>query len=410
MTDRITTNPPCIVLGLESQIGLALVRELGRAGVPVIGIAHAADEIGLASRHLSERIVVEQPRSAALLAAIRSIGERFGKATLLTVSEANLDWLGKNRAQMLPVVALVPDPAQLAAVLDKDRTLSLARQVGLPVPDTWSPRSMTQALELRPEFPVVLKWAEPTAVIDKLAAAGLPLHKAEFVHDLPALRAALRRYENVGCWPMVQRYAPGHGLGQFFFMHEGQALRRFQHRRIAEWPPEGGFSSVCDGVALSEHQELQSMSIELLRAMDWHGVAMVEYRFDSATGRAVLMEVNGRFWGSLPLAVHSGAGFALLTHYVQGLGRQCDLPPLREGIRCRMVATELKRLFRIVFRPSLIRDPLFPVRPIEEMSRFLRDFLNPRVRYFLWSTDDPRPFVADLRNLARKLLRNTKSS
>lgn len=62
----------------------------------------------------------------------------------------------------------------------------------------------------------------------------------------------------------------------------------------------GGFSSVCDALPLSEHQALQAQSVALLRAIGWEGVAMVEYRFDPATGTAVLMEINGRFWGSYP--------------------------------------------------------------------------------------------------------------
>ena len=398
---------PCIVLGLESQIGLALVRELGRAGVPVIGIAHSADELGLASRHLAERIVVAERRGPALLAAIRAIGERFGSATLVTVSEANLTWLAAHRAEIAPVAALVPRPEQLALALDKARTLALARELGVPVPATWQPQSMAEAHALRPDaFPVVLKWPDPAAVMAALRAAGLPLHKAEFVLDLDALRAALARYEPVGRWPLVQRYARGQGLGQFFFMHEGRVLRSFQHRRIAEWPPEGGFSSVCDAVPLAEHRALQAQSVRLLQAMRWEGVAMVEYRFDGATGHAELMEVNGRFWGSLPLAVHAGAGFALLAHFMQGQGVMPPLGPLRDDLRCRMVATELKRLERIVLHPERIEDPMFEARPAAEVWRFGRDFFSPRSRYYLWSIDDPRPFWADLRNVVRNALRN----
>ena len=119
-------------------------------------------------------------------------------------------------------------------------------------------------------------------------------------------------------------------------------------RFIAEWPPEGGFSSVCDAVPLSHHQDLQERSIALLRAIGWEGCAMVEYRLDDATGEAALMEVNGRFWGSFPLAVQAGAGFANLAYHLQGLGQTPELPPLTEELRCRMVTTELKRLVRIL--------------------------------------------------------------
>lgn len=139
-----------------------------------------------------------------------------------------------------------------------------------------------------------------------------------------------------------------------------RVLERFQHRRVAEWPPEGGVSSVCDGVALNKHVELQSQSIALLRAIGWEGVAMVEYRFDPARQEAKLMEINGRFWGSFPLAYHSGARFALLSYH-RALGLPLDdLATPRTDLRCRMVTTELKRLLRIVFKPQLIADRSFP--------------------------------------------------
>ena len=197
-------------------------------------------------------------------------------------------------------------------------------------------------------YPVVVKWADPIAAMARLHAHGLALQKLEFAADEAALRRIGERFAPAGIWPLIQEYCPGRGLGQFFFMHEGRAVRRFQHQRIAEWPPEGGFSSVCDAVPLSHHQELQERSIALLQAIGWEGCAIVEYRLDDATGEAALMEVNGRFWGSFPLAVQAGAGFANLAYHLQGLGQTPELPPLTEELRCRMVTTELKRLVRIL--------------------------------------------------------------
>jgi predicted ATP-grasp superfamily ATP-dependent carboligase len=396
--------PPCVVLGLETQIGLCVVRELGRAGVSVIGIAQEEDAIGLCSRYLTTGMVVGEARSEALLQAIRAIGERFGPCPLLAISEANLDWLSRHRESLGQVTPVVPEAAALRIVLDKQSTLDVARAVGIDTPVSIQPQPGWQMDDLvsRCRLPVVLKWSDPNAVVRELESHGLPLLKAEYVHTRADLQVALSRYSAIGQWPLVQEYCAGYGLGQFFFMHQGQALRRFQHRRVAEWPPEGGFSSVCDAVPLTEHVDLQERSIALLRAIGWEGVAMVEYRYDPLRCAARLMEINGRFWGSFPLAYHAGAGFALLC-YRQAAGlplAELDVAP-RSDLRCRMVATELKRLSRIVLRPGLIADPCFRIRPWQEVWRFAQDFFRPTVRYYVWSLNDPRPFFADLRNLLR---------
>lgn len=397
--------PPCIVLGLETQIGLGIVRELGRAGIPVIGMTHDENAIGLRSRYLARGYVVQPPRSPAVLERIRAIGEEVGECFLLAVSEVNLGWLIRHESDVGSVKPILPHPAAFSIVLDKQRTLEAARRVGIAVPHTAEPDSFESVAALAASFPfpAVLKWKDPVAIQSRLSDLGLPLLKAEYVYGPEQLLAIGRRYLPVGAWPLVQEFCPGQGLGQFFFMHEGKALRRFQHLRIAEWPPEGGFSSVCDALSLRQHAQLQEQSIALLRDIGWEGMAMVEYRHDPQTGRSVLMEINGRFWGSFPLAVHCGAGFSVLAYFVQGLGRLPALAEPRDDLRCRMVSTELKRLWRLVCQPGRVQDRSFVIAPAREIARFLVDFLRPRTRYYLWSADDPAPFLQDLRNFLRKL-------
>ncbi|MDH5771137.1 MAG: hypothetical protein OEZ25_07620, partial [Candidatus Bathyarchaeota archaeon] len=43
---------------------------------------------------------------------------------------------------------------------------------------------------------------------------------------------------------------------------------------------------------------------------------MVEFKMDEKSGDAKLMEVNGRFWGSLPLAINAGVDFPYLLYKV----------------------------------------------------------------------------------------------
>ena len=84
-------------------------------------------------------------------------------------------------------------------------------------------------------------------------------------------------------------------MGVNVLMSQGRAAVMLQHRRIREWPPSGGWSVYCEAVPLD--LKLAEQYVALLRAMEWDGVAMVEYRYDDATNNAVFMEVNGRFSG-----------------------------------------------------------------------------------------------------------------
>lgn len=397
-------SSPCFVLGIETQIGLGVVRELGRAGVRVIGLANRRGSVGLASRYVDHGIVVGPARDDALVARIRALGETYGGAVLLAVSETDIAWLIAHRGEFGKVRPIAPPEDAFRQVLDKRETLRIAEELGIRVPRTFAADSIKAWHEAAAQarYPVVVKWADPHAAMPRLREHGLQAAKLEYALDREALGAIGERFVLAGIWPLIQEYCPGRGLGQFFFMHEGHAVRRFQHLRVAEWPPEGGFSSVCDGVLPSRFAVLQERSIALLQAIGWSGCAMVEYRLDEQTGDAVLMEINGRFWGSFPLAVHSGAGFALLAYALQGLGTMPELPVQRSDLRCRMVSTELKRLARIVLQPGRIADPSFMRRPGYEILRFCRDFLRPTTRYYIWSPDDPLPLLADLLNYASR--------
>jgi hypothetical protein len=126
---------------------------------------------------------------------------------------------------------------------------------------------------------------------------------------------------------------------------------------------------------------------------------MEAWAMEELGGAAVLMEINGRLWGSVPLAVQCGAGFALLAYLVNGLGKSATLGEVRTGIRCRMMATEIKRLIRIVTQPRKISDPYFNPAPGRDLKCFWTDYFRSGVGYYVWSRDDPAPFWADLTNM-----------
>jgi predicted ATP-grasp superfamily ATP-dependent carboligase len=396
----------CFVLGLESQIGLGIVRELGRAGIPVIGISRNSRALALASRFLLDRILIDG-RTEESIDSIRRVGDQYGGGVLIAISDPDLAWLAKYQESLGSVTPILPPKAAFETALNKKRTIEIARQLGIRVPQTVEVKndSDIETIAETVRFPVVLKWQDPQAVSSALHALGMELIKAEYIYDRSALTESLARYCLLGQWPLIQEYCPGHGLGQFFYIHRGQAIRRFQHRRICEWPPEGGFSSVCEAVPLHQHRDLQEQSIALLNQLGWEGVAMVEYRYDPEQQQAILMEVNGRYWGSFPLAVQCRAGFAVISYLLHTTGNSPELPPALEHVRCRNVATEIKRLAVILTKASSIRDRNFRVKPVAEIWRFFADFFRPNVGFFVWSWDDPAPFFSDIRNSVASLIK-----
>jgi predicted ATP-grasp superfamily ATP-dependent carboligase len=397
--------PPAVVLGVDTPIGLTVVRELGERGVPVLGIGRSSDALGFRSRYLAAGFV-RPIGEGALVALLNQLAEERQARFLITISESDAVFARRvaDHGELKGLRPLVPEESRLKVVNDKLTTYQIARRLGIRVPTTWQPERVEAIAERvgAVEFPCVLKWRDPHIVAPDLARIGETLRKSEYCYEAASLRAALMRYAPIGRFPLVQSFCPGEGLGQMLFMSGGKALLRFQHRRLAEWPPEGGFSTVCESLPPSAHAELMAKSEALLAEIGWEGPAMVEYRFDPRTQSAALMEINGRFWGSLPLAYHAGAPFAWFTYAVLGLGRKEIAPPYRAGMRCRYMVPETKRLFVLCFNTGFIQNRELKFSPSLEVARYFAGFFRPRMRYYVFSFRDPAPFLGDARQIFSK--------
>jgi predicted ATP-grasp superfamily ATP-dependent carboligase len=387
--------PTAIVLGVDTPIGLAVMRELGSHGVPVHGVGRR-DAIGRASRWCNGFTVrPDGPLATWLPDVIR----RSHARTLLAVSERDL----LDLAELDPVIErchiLTPRNDKLAMVLDKLRTMEIARDVGIDTPDSWQPASRDDFARHAGQiaYPVILKWADPPSILPRLEKLGLSFEKAERIDDAASLVTALARYDALKAWPVVQQFCPGTGLGQMFHRAGDRITLAFQHERLHEWPPEGGVSTLCASLPLDFHAPQRAKSEALLRVLDWQGPAMVEYRYDAATSRYWLMEINGRFWGSLPLCAPSGVNFAWET-YRSALFGGIEPQPGIKTRRARYMIPETRRLGRVLAIGK-------PFSRFDAVVRYVSGFVDVRMRYFVWQWSDPGPFLTDMYNVMWKALR-----
>jgi predicted ATP-grasp superfamily ATP-dependent carboligase len=153
-------------------------------------------------------------------------------------------------------------------------------------------------------------------------------------------------------------------------------------------------------------RSLVEQSAELLRAMNWQGVAMVEFKLDQRDGQAKLMEVNGRFWGSLQLAVDAGVNFPLLL-YRLALGE--DVPAqtqYRIGTKSRWLLGDLDHLLIRLARPA---NGTAGSSRWQACRDFLR-FREPDLRYEILRRGDTGPGWFELRCYLREMFSPKRAS
>lgn len=272
--------------------GLAAVRSLGRAGFDVTAgekrDVPAPARLAFWSRHCRDRVTYPDLRTKETEAA--ELLERHFRekayAAAIPVGLDSTEFFVRHAAR-LGVATLLPSERAFRIASNKRLTFEHARETGIPVPQT---DSVARWTEFRP--PLVLKHVRSGAVI-----ARTPDEAAARIGELNGSRSDY----------LVQEYVEGrNGYGYFGFFWHGKEVAYFMHERLVQFPKEGGPSVL----ARSIHDErLRHLGKTLLESLGWHGVAMVEFKRSDRDGELYLMEINPKLWGSLDLAIASGADF-----------------------------------------------------------------------------------------------------
>ena len=266
---------------------------------------------------------VRQPRHRPLLADwALQMAREYELRAIFAPQEPTLAVLAEryDELEAAGVGMTFPRAEILEQAFDKRLTLAAARRVGMPLPTTIATSSSEEVERAAAEigYPVVIK--APRSY-ERRGAGFVRLGGPFYASSADAARAVARSLSPRDPPPLVQRFVEGTGIGMSMLLdREGHLRAEFAHRRLRDIDPRGSASVLREGIPVDPR--LRDLSLELLREMGWWGVAMVELRIDEASGEFALMEVNGRFWGSLQLAIDSGVDFPeLLLRVAEG-----DLP------------------------------------------------------------------------------------
>lgn len=233
-----------------------------------------------------------------LVGALEDIVAKEQYDLLIPVGNASV---AKASALQLRKVVL-PSQGSINVGLNKALTLDVARRLGIPVPRTHILRSVEDIDTLDVPFPCVVKGLmEAGKNVVSYPSSREELKEAfDAIHGDPTQEGHL---------PAIQEYIPGVGLGFFGFYQHGQLKRFYMHQRIREYPLSGGASTAAKTIF---HPEAFEYGKKLLDHLQWHGPAMVEFKYDPLTGKLALMEINPKFWGSTELGLAAGVNFGEL--------------------------------------------------------------------------------------------------
>lgn len=379
-----------LVLGNDTRSFLAVIRSLGRKGVEVqIGWCEAKAAARY-SRYITKIHEIPQysRHSAAWKDALIKILDEEKFKLVIPCNDPSILPLQFNRRELEPFAPLyLLDSRTFELTSDKHRMYEVARSLGIPVPNglvVTNPEDVNGLTEVL-GLPLVLK---PFSSYTEDNVSHRHEVKKAFTAD--RLRELARQMTKEG--PIVvQEHVHGVGMGVELIADKGKILTVFQHLRVHE-PVHGGGGSYR--VSAKVDPELYGAVERLVRALSYTGVAMVEFKMNTETGRWVFLEMNARFWGSLPLAVASGMDFPWYLYQMMVAGRQEFNKEYRKGLFCRNLVSDIEW-----FRDNLKADhsnPLLHTVPVGKVILELGHLLSFRERSDTFTIDDPLPGFVEL--------------
>lgn len=415
MSDKNSSyNPPVLITDGDQRASLAAVRALALAGYPVHVVSDRVKCLAGSSKYALTSTVLPNPLGSPIQFAeqLSQLAKTLSAKVILPISEPSLLAVLSSPALFADLTVPFPDLETFSAISDKLSLLETAKEIGIRTPAQHTLLSPAESdavgVEIdRLEYPIVVKPARTIASqsdASKRPADGAleaPLTPDSEVREKftvqhaanpTELRDVLHDFDGKGYPLLLQQRIVGPGVGIFVLLWDGELIASFSHRRIREHPPAGGVSVYREAYPMDP--ELLDKSVQLLKRWNWNGVAMIEYKVDDTTGDAYLMEINGRFWGSLQLAIDAGVNFPdLLLRCATG-GQVEKVNSYNTNIRSRWEWGDINHLYmRMRYSDRDLAVPAgFPGK-WRSLINFLKIENNSKSEVL--RTSDLRPFIVE---------------
>lgn len=387
------TRGRVLLLGSVPRVLLAVARSLGRRGIEVALALEFPAQANPRSRYARRIHILPEygDDPEGWLAALTALARDGGFELIMPCGdwENLLCHTHRDALGALTRVA-IPNALALERLTDKAACGAMARSAGIPTPASVLVEAHAATAAKLPRDFALPAYVKPRRSFE-LTGPGhwRTVKKASTPAELSHAVERLGRHGDL----LVQEGFSGHGVGVELLMRAGGILLEFQHRRVHQ-PPDGGPSSYR--VSMPVTPALRDAAQRLLAPLNYTGVAMVEFLVAPETGEWRFLEVNPRFWGSLPLGLAAGADFPYGLYRMM-LDRPVPAPEYTSGIYCRNWSLDAGWWRRALRAPAANGW-----RPA--LRQLGTNVVTLRERSDTFALDDPLPALHETRALMARLM------
>ncbi len=360
--------PGAVVIGADYR-GLAVVRSLGRRGIPVWVLRDGDDTLASRSRFATARAdltgATDLERTAFLLDL--AAAHALDGWTLFPTSNRTARLVAMHRAALSARFTFTTPPWRtLRIAYDKRRMVALAARLGVDQPQTWIAETAVDAAQMPDRYPVCVKPAISQVTSTKAWRADSPSD----LRDRFAHLATLIDPSEL----LIQELVPGGGDMQFSYAalcDDGEPVAWVVARRTRQHPADFGRASTF--VETVAEPEVRAIAERILRDLRFAGLVEVEFKRDPDTRSLKLLDINPRVWGWHSLCQRAGVDFPYLARCL-ALGEPVPATEMRTDVRWSRLTTDLPTALREIGAGRLgVGEYLHTWRGPRESAVFVRD-------------------------------------
>lgn len=211
----------------------------------------------------------------------------------------------KDEIQKYTRIIGLNNPSSIEIARNKFALIRLSKQLGINVPNTILVNNLSdlESAEKIIKLPIIAKPVSSKKVIGN-RIYNFSVKKFDDFYSLADYVREIILVVPV----MLQSYHEGFGAGFNFLAQNGRIIAYYLHERLHE--PKGGGESSYRKTVIQDKYHIIEKSFSLVKAIEWSGVGMMEYKIHN--NQAYIMEINGRYWGSMELGILAGIDFPYL--------------------------------------------------------------------------------------------------
>jgi len=364
-----------IVTNAKNRISYAIVKSLGQKGISVYTSDFVPISMAFASRYSKGHFLYPSPfreQKEFIECIVKNIDLLKADVLIPVFEETYL--IAKFKDELSKHVRMViPDYDQILTAHNKDRWISIAKKLNIPVPKTYTIDELkNRSAEIKNlRFPFLIK--------PKQGGGAWAMTQVNSATELEAL---LKLESYIGLpWNrfFAQEKIDGDTICVAMLFRQGEYRAKLTYKQLRDYPATGGQATL----RISVHNEQAEEYFErVLKDLKWHGICQADFVIDRKTNVPYMIDINPRFWGSLAQGIASGVDFPYLLFKIAIDGDVEPVDGFRTNVMTRWIGGDIRGFPQYM---KLSRNKV----------KFLKEFFfssSDNITYDDFDIKDPLPF------------------